>query len=386
MEGDEQQRRQYEQPSYPRGFVPDLRGASGSGIPDVLDPRAGPEDDGTERFRQSQLLTARTPATASMNPVGPNPPDLGGYGYTQGQQYPTPQMQGTSLQYPSDYSQDPQRQQQFPHYTPQMMYNDSPQTQHESPYDAVPQYQPRQSAAVAVLPTQFGVPQYYNAGETTSAPDPSSIVQQYVPSQFHPPLIFQPSAPITPSTVTSTYTPGMADLPPTSALTAEEVGAQDPVNQAFDRAYGEYQNALRQTFVDTRDGKLAKAGRSLLSITDWLLGAAGELGRKDRCLIFIVAELWAGLIQDDETLHAQRIQLWDEFNTCWLAVLQRQKESTQDMLDSGQPPIHPQTLISEDDLETMGNELVRHCDVMERHGLVDYQMGVWEEEIISSEH
>lgn len=97
------------------------------------------------------------------------------------------------------------------------------------------------------------------------------------------------------------------------------------------------------------------------------------------------AELWAGLMQDDERLHAQRIELWDEFNTCWLAVLQRQKDSTQAMLDSGELPIPPQTLISEEDLEKMGNELVRHCDVMERHGLVDYQMGVWEEEIISSE-
>lgn len=36
-------------------------------------------------------------------------------------------------------------------------------------------------------------------------------------------------------------------------------------------------------------------------------------------------------------------------------------------------------------LERMGDEVVRLCDTMERHGLVDYQMGVWEEEIISSE-
>lgn len=34
-------------------------------------------------------------------------------------------------------------------------------------------------------------------------------------------------------------------------------------------------------------------------------------------------------------------------------------------------------------MERMGRELVRLCDSMERHGLVDYQMGVWEEEIIN---
>jgi len=75
--------------------------------------------------------------------------------------------------------------------------------------------------------------------------------------------------------------------------------------------------------------------------------------------------------------------LWDEFNTCWLAVLQKQKDMTQEMLDSGQAPRHPQSILQEDFMERMGRELVRLCDSMERHGLVDFQMGVWEEEIIN---
>ncbi len=56
---------------------------------------------------------------------------------------------------------------------------------------------------------------------------------------------------------------------------------------------------------------------------------------------------------------------------------------TQAMLASGQPPRHPQSILQEDFMERMGRELVRLCDSMERHGLVDYQMGVWEEEIIN---
>ena len=32
----------------------------------------------------------------------------------------------------------------------------------------------------------------------------------------------------------------------------------------------------------------------------------------------------------------------------------------------------------------MGNELIRLCDSIERHGLVDYQYGVWEEQIMDS--
>ncbi len=55
------------------------------------------------------------------------------------------------------------------------------------------------------------------------------------------------------------------------------------------------------------------------------------------------------------------------------------------MLNSGQPPIPPRSILQLETLERMGAELVRLCDSMEKHGLVDYQMGVWEEEILSSE-
>ena len=90
-----------------------------------------------------------------------------------------------------------------------------------------------------------------------------------------------------------------------------------------------------------------------------------------------------GLTKDEQPLHGERIKLWNDFNTCWLGVLQRQKDITQRMLDSGQPPPPPQSILQVEFLERMGRELVRLCDGMERHGLVDYQMGVWEEEIIS---
>lgn len=56
------------------------------------------------------------------------------------------------------------------------------------------------------------------------------------------------------------------------------------------------------------------------------------------------------------------------------------------MLNSGQPPIPPRSILQLETLERMGAELVRLCDSMEKHGLVDYQMGVWEEEILSSEY
>jgi hypothetical protein len=33
-------------------------------------------------------------------------------------------------------------------------------------------------------------------------------------------------------------------------------------------------------------------------------------------------------------------------------------------------------------LKVIGMELIEICDQLEAHGLVDYQMGIWEEEIL----
>jgi hypothetical protein len=86
-----------------------------------------------------------------------------------------------------------------------------------------------------------------------------------------------------------------------------------------------------------------------------------------------------GLTSDDQNLHQDRIKLWNDFNHAWLALFQRQK----DLIESGQQLQRSQSLITRDGLEKMGKELVRLCDGIERHGLVDYQYGVWEEQIIA---
>lgn len=92
-----------------------------------------------------------------------------------------------------------------------------------------------------------------------------------------------------------------------------------------------------------------------------------------------------GLTNDDEKLHAERIKLWNEFNTAWLAVLQKQKDMTLEVLDTGHHPRHPQSMISTEFLEKMAKDLVRFCDGIEKFGLVDYQYGVGEEDIMNSE-
>ena len=54
------------------------------------------------------------------------------------------------------------------------------------------------------------------------------------------------------------------------------------------------------------------------------------------------------------------------------------------MLDSGRAPALPLNSLPKESLEEMGNELISLCDGIEKHGLVDYQMGVSEQEIIES--
>lgn len=53
---------------------------------------------------------------------------------------------------------------------------------------------------------------------------------------------------------------------------------QNPEAAKFDQAYNQYQEALKQTFENTRAGRLVEASESLLEISEWLLGHAAELG------------------------------------------------------------------------------------------------------------
>lgn len=52
-------------------------------------------------------------------------------------------------------------------------------------------------------------------------------------------------------------------------------------------------------------------------------------------------------------------------------------------MKSGQQLSRSQRLLSRETIEKLGNEVVRLSDGLERHGLVDYQYGVWEDEIIA---
>ncbi|KAJ9667126.1 hypothetical protein H2201_002645, partial [Coniosporium apollinis] len=292
-----------------------------------------------------------------------------GYGFGEGAQYVGSALQAGVLQYQTEFGQEQQRaQQQYPQYGSSLMYSVPPQQQaapHPS-YESVPPYPPRQSAAIETLPTnQFTVPQqYYVPGEggPTSAPA-AGLPTQNVPSQY-----YTQQSPSGRESLAPVYTGAMTDPAQGSsqgAYAPQTLAAQG--SSEYDTAYSAYQTELRRTFEYVRDGRVGEAGRLLVDVSDWLLRNAEQLG----------------LTRDDESMRAERLKLWEEFNNCWLTVLQRQKDMTRDMLSSGQQPHPPQGLLEHDYLEFMGKALVDLCDVMEKHGLVDYQMGVWEEEIVS---
>ncbi|OCK85078.1 hypothetical protein K432DRAFT_73632 [Lepidopterella palustris CBS 459.81] len=358
MENNDRRQRQNNPPGY----------AGQQGL--IQTPTQYPVTSASDRYRQAPL-TAQSPTSAPSTGSRANPQGYG-YAYGEGTQFVGSAIQPAGLPYPPEYAQEQQRaSQQYPQYGQNIMYNVPPQqaAAPQSPYEAVQPYQqPRQSAAIEVLSTQFGVPQqYYVAGEggPTSAPA-TAMATQNVPSQYPPLGYTTQQSPVRRETLAPAYAAGMNDPNQGSsqgAFSQSNYAAQG--GSEFDTAYNQYQTELKRTFQHVRDGRLSDAGTLLLNISEWLLGNAESL------------------VRDDEAMHAERLKLWDEFNTCWLSTLQRQKEMTQEMLDSGQRPQPPQSLIEYENLEGMGKNLVRLCDIMEKHGLVDYQMGVWEEEIVA---
>lgn len=244
---------------------------------------------GPDRFRQAPL-TAQTPTSApSTGRAGAGP----GYGYAYGEGGPFvgSSIQAGALQYQPEYAQAQEQQQQrtpqqYSQYAPNMMYNvPAPQqAAPQSPYESVQQYQPRQSAAIEVLSTQFGVPQQYYGvpGESGPASAPAAgMAAQNVPSQYSS-LSYTTQSPVGRDPLAPAYAAGMSD--PTQGGSHGAYPQQGNYNQTqgasdWDNTYAEYQTQVKRTFECIRDGRLGEGSSCLLRITKWLLGNAEALGK-----------------------------------------------------------------------------------------------------------
>jgi hypothetical protein len=289
----------------------------------------------------------------------------------------------------TDYGQDARQTQSFASaYNPTgMMYNVQQPTAQTPVYDASSQFSSRQPAAMQMLATDVTTP--YFQGEPANAAAASAL-QPQAGSSSAASAVYQQS-PADRSNMLQGYQGSMAQMTGLATQTQSSGGEgasieepEYPAAGGLDEAYASYQTALKEVFQNVRTGAVSTAGASLLSISDWLLSHVTELGKsptvidrhkfRDRWLTSMALP---GLASDDQNLHGDRLKLWNDFNHAWLAMLQKQK----DQMESEQRS----QLISRDDLEKMGKELVRLCDSIERHGLVDYEYGVWEEQIIGSQ-
>lgn len=233
----------------------------------------------------------------------------------------------------------PRQPQSYPSFnTPDSgMYNVPPQTQPMA-FDSPPYQRPS-----AVSTTEFGG---YSTGSLQTP-----TLQQHISSG---PSGGYQTSPADQGQLQSEYHSQMGGIPEV----ANENYQEPP---AMEAAYATYQTALKQIFQNILDGRLQVGARSLLEISEWLLGHVKELG----------------LTVDQVSLHADRIRLWGELNTAWQAIFQKQIDMVNDDTPRNHPNLMPVELINK-----MANDLIRLCDTIDSHGLVDYQYGVAEEQIM----
>ena len=279
MEGDDPYRRQYEHPNYHQTFPPNMRsgsvaGASGTDIDDIQNIQEPQRSDVTQRFRPTQMLGQQTPTSIAMPAGGGHAQVSSGYGFGQGQYYTTPQhIQGNPLQYQPDYGQDPHRQPQFTGYTSQMIHSVPQQIQAQPSYDSLPQFQPRQSAAIE-LPNQFPASQYYNTSQSTSASVPASMPQQYAPVNYQAQTPYQANPLNRPSIPQQAFTPVMAEF--SQAAQPDPPEPEEQPAQSWER---EYDDRIRVINHHISDNRLSEAAPLLLELSHWLLGRVSEFGR-----------------------------------------------------------------------------------------------------------
>ncbi|KAK2601933.1 hypothetical protein QQS21_004524 [Conoideocrella luteorostrata] len=237
-----------------------------------------------------------------------------------------------------------------------MMYNVPHNTAAQQSVFDTQQFTPRQHAAMQMMPSDVAST-YFTSDATGSSGTP---IQQPGQISSTSPNVYQQQPP------SVAYTSSMANVSDIHhQSSSSRAGASESHGHSSDDGATEkWTNFRRQlgiVFQDINSGQLERASETLLSISNWMLSQVVELG----------------LHQDNPVLHEDRLKLWNDFNHAWLALSFQQKE----LMASGQSVSRSQRLMSEDTVKKMGDELIRLCDGIERHGLVDYQYGVWEEQI-----
>ena len=287
------------------------------------------------------------------------------YGYQQPQfpsqmQYPSSYVQDASRQ--SQMQQQPSTQQQYGAYVPGSMLPPVGQSQM---YENLPQYQQqRHTTALEVMTNQFstGGLQYIPQGESSGTASMQSGSQAFMSTQ--PEQAYSHLSYARPQ-LQPPFAPRQSDYMTIDQSALQQTQEDPSTRQAVEEQRRQYEQQVISTFDDIIAGRINEASSKVLGATDWLV-------RNVRTL---------NLQHDEEGSQTQRITLWRDLNHAWEALAQKQKSATENALRTQQ---QPSDLLSADAIQDLVNKLIGLCDQLEKYGLVDYEMGIWEEQIIDA--
>jgi hypothetical protein len=92
-----------------------------------------------------------------------------------------------------------------------------------------------------------------------------------------------------------------------------------------------------------------------------------------------------GLAEDHEDSKEEKMEFWKNFNHAWLVTLQDQYRLANEMIPNDQSMRNSDAIIGARTLKHLARKVVQFCDNVEVYGLVDYEMGFWEEPILGRE-
>lgn len=182
-------------------------------------------------------------------------------------------LPANTMQYQTEYGPDQRQQQTFAPYNPSMMYGVNQSTSQSAVYDTASQFQQRQPAGMQLL-SDVAAPYYTSeTGNTTGA----SLIQQQGSSSST--TAFQQS-PVDRTSLLQGYSSAMAGMGGMVQGSTEVMEDEEYGPSGLDEAYNSYQSALKEIFLNIRNGMLVEASSSLLRVSEWLLSHVGELGEQ----------------------------------------------------------------------------------------------------------
>jgi hypothetical protein len=265
MDDNSRRRRQNDGPQYP-GSDPRYSQDQSLG-------RGGYGGSSGERYRPAPINTS---PSASRSIAAPSST----YGYYQDPGAPSfpSAIPTNTMQYQTEYTSDQRQQQSYNSYNPNLMYGVNQPAPQAAVYENTQQFQARQPASMQML-SDVAAPYY--AGEPANTAGATVLHQHgsssssavYTPNQSDRNTLIQGYS--------GNISMGGMSQPVPDAMEEEEYSG----SRSLDEAYSVYQDALKQIFLNIREGRLTEASVSMLEVSDWLLSNVVRLGK---CIGFTV--------------------------------------------------------------------------------------------------